>query len=357
MAPDDRDLPGLRPASGYRHAWLRVGLLSAAILVVLGPFAVAPARFQEPAPDLPPALKRAETTPPAPVEAELRNVRYHAAPGVVLRVRFLRGTLVRTAQDEPPWFEDPNSFVIAMDTAQVAITPQSLAALLNGYTFDYEGSPLRSLEVEIEDGELLQRGTLNKLIDLPFTIRATLSPTRDGRLRIHPTSVKVVGIPVQRLMDFFGVELDDMMKVRRGRGIEVAGNDFILTPAGLLPPPHIDGRLIAVGIYRDEIRQIFGSSERPAPLPAMHPPDTAARNYMFFQGSVLRFGKLSMMDTELQIVDGDPDDAFDVYLADLNRQLTAGYSRNQPDFGVVTTMPDYADLSTPERPAPARSPS
>ena len=305
---------------------------------------------QQPAGDPPPALARADRTPSAPVEAEMRNVRYHAAPGVVLRVRFLRGTLARTSKDSPPWFEDPNSFVIAIDTAEVAIAPASLAALLNGYTFAYKGSPLRRLEVKIQDGQLEQKGTLNQLIDLPFTIRATLATTRDGRLRIHPTSVKVVGIPVRRLMEFFGLELDDLIKVRQGRGIQVAGNDFFLEPAGLLPPPQISGRLIAVGIYRGEIRQIFGSSERPA-LPVMHPPDTAASNYMYFQGSVLRFGKLSMVDTELQIVDGDPDDAFDVYLAQLNRQLSAGYSVNQQDFGVVTTMPDYADLARSGAPA------
>jgi hypothetical protein len=46
-------------------------------------------------------------------------------------------------------------------------------------------------------------------------------------------------------------------------------------------------------------------------------------------------------------VDGDPNDAFDVFLAQLNRQLSAGFSVNQADFGVVTTMPDYADIAGP----------
>ena len=261
------------PLGRHHHTWLALAFAPLLALAV-GSATI----MQQPANDLPPALARADRTPSGPVEAEMRNVRYHAAPGVVLRVRFLRGTLARTSRDSPPWFEDPNSFVIAIDTAEVAIAPASLAALLNGYTFAYKGSPLRHLEVTIKDGQLEQKGTLNKLIDLPFTIRASLTTTRDGRLRLHPTSVKVIGIPVRRLMDFFGLELDDLVKVRQGRGIEVAENDFILEPAGLLPPPHISGRLIAVGIYRGEIRQIFGSSERPAPLPVMHPHDTAATN-------------------------------------------------------------------------------
>lgn len=65
---------------------------------------------------------------------------------------------------------------------------------------------------------------------------------------------------------------------------------------------------------------------------------------MFYRGSILRFGKLTMDDADLQIVDGDPKDPFDFYLAHLNEQLVAGESRNQPDFGLLTTMPDYADL-------------
>ena len=51
-----------------------------------------------------------------------------------------------------------------------------------------------------------------------------------------------------------------------------------------------------------------------------------------------------MMDADLQIVDADPKDYFDFYLAHLNEQLVAGESHNQPDFGLVTTMPDYSDL-------------
>ena len=70
---------------------------------------------------------------------------------------------------------------------------------------------------------------------------------------------------------------------------------------------------------------------------------------MFYRGRVLRFGKLTMEDADLQIVDADPDDPFDFSLAHLNQQLVAGSSRNQKDFGLVTTMPDYGDMLKKER--------
>jgi hypothetical protein len=81
----------------------------------------------------------------------------------------------------------------------------------------------------------------------------------------------------------------------------------------------------------------------PRAVPRVYPPQRA-RNYMFYQGRVLRFGKLTMQGSDLQIVDADPKDPFDFFLAHLNEQLVAGASRNLRDYGLVTTMPDYSDL-------------
>ena len=40
---------------------------------------------------------------------------------------------------------------------------------------------------------------------------------------------------------------------------------------------------------------------------------------------------------------------FDFSLPDINRQLVAGSSHNQADFGLVTTMPDYGDVLVAQR--------
>jgi hypothetical protein len=316
----------------------------ALLLVSAGASALDGAQAQQPPDTLSPTLRRAARTPIGPVETEMRNVVYHVDNHVALQIAYLRGTLVMTQPKLPPWFDDPNSFVIAIDTGEVGITPASLSALLNRYVFNYKDSPLKQLRVTIDKGGLKQTGKLHKGIDLPFTIRATLSTTSDGRLQLHPTSVKVAGLSVKGLMELFGLELGKLVQVRQGRGVEIVGNDFLLAPAGLLPAPRIRGRVTRVRIEGDEIKQTFGASERRRPLPRLHPTDAAAPNYMYYQGGILRFGKLTMADADLQIVDADPDDPFDFFLAHLDEQLVAGQSRNQVDYGLLTIMPDYSDL-------------
>ncbi len=62
---------------------------------------------------------------------------------------------------------------------------------------------------------------------------------------------------------------------------------------------------------------------------------------MFYHGGVLRFGKLTMHETDLMIVDEEPKDPFDFFLDQYNAQLVAGYSKNTPDHGLIVHMPDY----------------
>ena len=315
-------------------AFLAFGVgLDAPTLVGQGRFAARP---------LPRALARAAETGIGPVEAEMRNVNYRVDDNVTLQISYLRGTLRTTHPNEPTWFDDPTSFDISLDSAVVAITPQSLTAMLNTYVFNYPGSDIKKLKVEIEGNQLVQTGVLDKAINLPFRIKSSISVTPDGRLRLHPTNVRVAGLGVRGLMNFFGLELQNMVKVKGGRGVEVDKDDFLLSVDGVLPPPRIKGRVKAVEVANGVVLQtLVGTTTRTVPRMT---PASNAKNYMLYQGRVLRFGKLTMNATDLQIIDGDQKDPFDFFLGKLNEQLVAGSSRNLRDYGLLTTIPDYGDL-------------
>ena len=317
---------------------LAAGTIPATTLVA------AQGRFSaRPVAAVPRALARAAETGIGPVEAEMRNVDYRVDDKVTLKIEYLRGALRNTRPNEAPWFDDPTSFDIAIDSARVSITPQSLTAMLNTYVFNYPGSDIKKLEVKIEGNQLVQTGVLDKAINLSFRIKSNISVTPDGRLRLHPTNVRVAGLGVRGLMNFFGIELQNMVKVKGGRGVEVEKDDFLLSVESLLPPPRIKARVRSVQVANGLVLQtLMGATPRTVPRMT---PATNARNYMLYQGRVLRFGKLTMNATDLQIVDGDQSDPFDFFLGKLNDQLVAGTSRNLRDYGLLTTMPDYGDIA------------
>jgi hypothetical protein len=65
------------------------------------------------------------------------------------------------------------------------------------------------------------------------------------------------------------------------------------------------------------------------------------RNYLAFKGGSVRFGKLTMNDADVELIDSDPADPFDFAIDHYNDQLVAGYSKMTRKGGLCVHMPDY----------------
>jgi hypothetical protein len=277
--------------------------------------------------------------PAATVGIEMRNVRLHVAADAILDVTWLSGRL-RSRSPQPPVFDDQQSFAMEIDDAELSMDASSLSALVNR-AFDYKGAALSNLRVGFEDGRLMQHGTLKKGISVPFSIAASVAATSDGLLNVHPLKVKTAGIPTAKLMSLFGVELDDILKSRPDRGITFRDNDLFLDVGRMLPAPETRGKLTKAFVRGDRLVQVFGRGGAAA---------AAGRgNYIWFRGGNIRFGKLTMSDADLKLIDMDPRDPFDFYSAQYNQQLVAGYSKNTPEHALRTYMPDFGDLARAKR--------
>ena len=272
----------------------------------------------------------------SPVRTEMRGVNLRIDPNVVLEIRQLRGKLEPTDKDSPPWFDEPSSFMIDIGEAEIAVTPASMAAMMNRYVFSGPDAPVKDVGIEIRDGHLIQTATLKKKIPVHTTLEGDLSVTPEGDIRFHPTKIKAGDLPVKGLLDLFDVELSEVIKTQESRGVRVVDNDLILDPERLLPPPRIRGRVTGVRIEGDRIVQIFGGGE----AKDLSPPLSKAEHYLFYRGGELSFGKVTMHGADLQIIDADPKDPFDFFLSQYQRQLVAGYSRTLEDRGLVVYMPD-----------------
>jgi len=284
-----------------------------------------------------PAGAIGQTPEAAPVQVQMRHTDFHVDSSIVLHIEFLRGELRPTSAEHSPYFDDKNSFILAIDSARMSMAPSMLGDLLNRYTFAYPGSPLRQLRISVEKGQIKQQGTMR---GISFTILADLSLTPEGELHLHPTSVKAAGVGVGGLMKFFGLHLEKLVKLRGVRGVRIDKDDFYLDPPSLLPPPLVKGRVGGVQMTDTALALTFQPTDS-AKVTPLTVPDSKAPNYMFFRGGALRFGKLTMHDADLMIVDAEPEDPFDFFLDQYNAQLVAGYEKNTPDHGLIVFMPDY----------------
>jgi hypothetical protein len=268
----------------------------------------------------------------------MRNVMYHFSETVVVEIKSLNGELVPLGKNEFPIFDDKDSFNLRISTAEIAIDSSNLANVLNSYVFARPHSPLTDLSIIVEKGRLKVKGKLHDKGDIPFETEGILIPAADGKLRLHSEKIKAMHLPVKGLMGLFGIDLGGLIKGGKVPGVEAQEDDLILDLEQILPPPHIEGKVVSVRMEGDKIIQVFGGSD------AKPVKNIRTGNYMAYKGNRIRFNKLVMNDADLILIDMDPGDPLDFYLEHYKEQLSAGYTKTTLDSGLRVFIKDFNKL-------------
>ena len=312
---------------------ISIGLGAAVAVVAIVGFARAPEALNPPDARNPGSLLR-ESADDTVTQVAMRKVNFYVIPNAALRIRTMRGQM-RSLRGGPVVFDDKNSFVIHMDYAEIGLNGTDITTLMNKYIFAYPGAPLKRLQVHMSGSQIVQTGVMHKILDISFKITADVSVTPEGLIRLHPVKTTILGVDGDKLMRAFGLSLQKILDLSKAKGVTVKGNDLFLDPLRILPPPAIEGHATAIRVEGDQLVQTFGTPAAATPLP---PPDTSASAYMFFRGGTLHFGKLLMLDAEMQVVDLRPTGLFDFDLDRYKEQLVAGYQRSLPDMGLLVYM-------------------
>jgi len=272
------------------------------------------------------------------VQVAMKNVMYHFSAPTAVHIVQLQGELVPTKPGTIVVFDDRNSFRLDLASAEIALTCDSLAGIMNDHVFSAQNAPIKSVSITNKNNQLIIKGRLHQKGDVPFETAGTLLVEPDGRIRFHAEHVKAAHVPVKGLLDLLGIDLARLIDTKKVQGISIDKDDLILNPEEVFPPPHIRGKVSSVRLQGNEIVLVFGTRQ---------PSNLAARqqgNYMAYRNNDLRFGKLTMHDADMILIDMDPQDPFDFYLDHYKDQLVAGYSKTTPTFGLQVYMRDYNKL-------------
>jgi hypothetical protein len=273
----------------------------------------------------------------AGVQTQMQSVRYHFTETATVCIKTLSGELLPTQGAEFPIFDDKNSFRLRIEYAEIDIAAADLASIFNSYVFARASSPLKGVTMSIENGRLKIKGKLHDVGTIPFETESTLSPTEDGKLLLRTGKVKALHVPVKGIMNLFGVEIADLIKNGKLPGVEARGDDLVLDPSLVFPAPRMEGRVTATRIEGNTVVLSFGDKNHAAK-------PRQAGNYISFRGNRLRFGKLTMTDVDMVLIDMDPADPFDFFLDHYKDQIAAGYSKISSNSALRIYVRDFNKL-------------
>lgn len=313
--------------------------LSALLLLTIGVISCS----SKPLPSRASGVVHAESVPasspvtsPLPQDVGTRvvmhNVLLSESPGPHLQVRWLRGRMRPARPNQIPTFDEPSSFVLDIQDAVISTSLSDLSAALNGGML--KSSPLEHVSLGAQGQQLKLTGTLHKGIPLPFEMISDVASSTDGRIRMHIEKMRVLHVPVVALLKTFDLKAADLVSPKGARGVEVVGNDIYFDPAQILPQPRKQGKLTAVHIMSGSLVEVYGSAARDVERTAQW------RNFLRLKGGTLGFGKLTMHNVDIAMIDVSNDAWFKFDLSHYQEQLVNGYTRITPQAGLQIFMPD-----------------
>jgi hypothetical protein len=331
----------LRPSQvGVKRSHLLAGSAIVALVLVACLAWYAGVRHSRPAPQAA-AADPSQTVPATggadPTRIYAHNLMLRKGPDFRIYIRWLNGELGRTKKSVDPSFDDPESFVLEVQTGIIHANIGDISHYLNAG--NVSGSPLQNISLTGNGNQISVHGTIHKLhIPLPIGLDGTISASPDGRIHLHVDRLSVLKLPVKGLLGDFHVSIADLMGKTSVAGVEVSQNDLYFDTQKLLPAPHIQGKLTSVRVVNPDIEVMYGDAQNDATR------TEEWHNFLALKGGTLDFGNLTMHPVDLIMIDASKNTWFDLDLVNYQAQLVNGYTRMTPKAGLQIFMPDLSQL-------------
>ncbi len=272
----------------------------------------------------------------APTNIYAHNLMLRKGPSFRVYVRWLQGQMARSRRNVDPSFDDPESFYLNIKTGVLRANIGDIGNYLNAGGLG--NAPLKNVTLSGNGNQIKLTGTLHKVVPLPVDVLGQIAALPDGRIQIHVTKIDVLKIPFKALLGGLHVTISDLFNSKDIAGLQVVGNDIFLDTQKLLPPPHIRGQLSAIHVMNPDLEAVYGNAETEAARVEQW------RNFLRLSGGSIDFGKLTMHNVDLVMIDISSDPWFDLDLTNYQKQLVNGYTRMTPEAGLQIFMPDLSTI-------------
>jgi hypothetical protein len=284
------------------------------------------------------------TSPKAPNSSATRihahNLLLRKGPDFRVYVKWLDGRLAQTHKGVNPSFDRSDSFYLDIQSGVIRANIGDIGHYLNT---SLAGSPLKNVSLLADGQNLKLTGTIHKPFPLPVEVIASVAAVPDGRVRVRILKISALKVPVKGLLRLFHISPADLVKNNLD-GVEVKGNDLLLTTQKLLPPPHIRGHLTRISVEGPDLVADYGDARKDVERVELW------RNFLSLRGGTIDFGSLSMHPVDITMIDISSNPWFDLDLVNYRDQFAGGYTRITGASGLQMFIPDRRDLGSRPKP-------
>jgi len=252
----------------------------------------------------------------------LHNADLHFARNIGFHVTGLTASAYPKTDDQPLMLDDPTSFYIAAHQGQVVVSGEELSALLNEYTFNFKGAPLRQIRIDTRGGKLHFAGQYYRDGWVDFSMAGEISLENDHVLKFVADEVQVAGRPAAELLEAAHVKLGDILSIS-ANGVVLSGNTIRLKVLEMFPPPELRLSVQKASITdRGVVLEVDDGVEAPK-IKSIIDSDS----YIVIKGGDVKIMRTVVRGANLELHSQPPGEIVDLSLYRYREQVVAGAFR------------------------------
>jgi hypothetical protein len=271
-----------------------------------------------------------------------REVDFRVTGDIGFMIHSMAATLSPTHPGAPVVFDDPTSVVIDVHRGDVTLDSAKLTAIFNLYLFQYQGSPLRNMQVVPQDGGTLRiTGEMHRDSWVPIVLTGSLSMRNAAELVFHADHVEVAGVAADKLMQAAHVKMADLLKVNTPIA-RLEGDDVVMQVAKLTPPPALRMTITHIDTSSAGVRFTLDDHT----LHAIVWPATMPPRGMLVEGGDVKFMRSMPMNIDMTLTALDTNEPFVLDLYHYREQMAAGYFTFDEAGALDVHLPSFDTLAS-----------
>ncbi|MFN8674714.1 MAG: hypothetical protein U0457_21860 [Candidatus Sericytochromatia bacterium] len=211
---------------------------------------------------------------------------------------------------------DARNATVSLSGKELSNTVNNLARkespMIKNVSFDFMPNNQAFGEVKIK-----------KFINLNLKVKGELDANPiNNMVRFTPSDISLNGIPVKKVMDFFGLKIGELVQIGKPSGSFFTSDDSIyFSPTKLAKGLDLDAHVTDIQTSSGSISVFLGED---GISPYQPKPHNGANNYIHAETTNMNFQGFNLKNTDLTLVDGTPNDPFDLLNDPSKKVITRG---------------------------------
>lgn len=269
-----------------------------------------------------------------------RNLLYRLDANIGMYLTDMNADVVLKDPTLPFVPANKTDYAIQIHHAIVEKAASDLEALMNTYVFSDRDTPIKDVKMSFKGDRLIMSGKMKKGVWVGFEMEGVMDATQDGKIRMKPVVIKSMGLRVDGLMNLIGLEMAKLLKMKEEKGLIMQGNEIIMDPSKLYPPPALIGHVTSVAV-RNNLLRIEMDDGKARPWPDV--PVQNTRSMLLMWGGDVLINAVLNLNAKMQVLDASPSTPMVFALDRYREQLEAGVVTPTRAGHLIAYVPDVLD--------------